>query len=102
MSRAWVRAVARRWFPVPASPVRRARRGGEKPRPERLRLEPLEDRVVLAVSAPPGHLLPTGTAPLAVALPDLDADGRADFAALNADGSLTVALNAGDDTWAAA
>src|SRR5262245_2392117 len=68
-------------------------------RPTRARIEPLEERVLLAMDTPPVHPLPTGTAPLGVALGQLDDTAYLDMAVLNGDGSLTVALNRGNDTW---
>lgn len=64
--------------------------------------ERLEERLVPALLSPPDRLLPAAAAPVAVAAPDLDGDGRPDLAALSAGGVLTVARNAGDGTWVSA
>ena len=59
----------------------------------------LEDRVVPALASPPAELFATLSAPKSVLLPDLNADGRADIAALLPNGTVTTALNTGAGTW---
>src|SRR4051794_11268692 len=87
--------VSRRWFDRwiprkrPAASIRR--------RPALF--EPLEDRRMLALASPPNQPLTMPAAPLDVALGLLNADPYNDLAALNTDGSLTVALNRGDNNW---
>ena len=64
--------------------------------------EPLEDRRVLALAAPPDQPVFTSAPPLDLRLGLLNADTRMDLVALNASGSLTVALYQADDTWQSA
>jgi IgGFc binding protein/Putative Ig domain/FG-GAP-like repeat len=54
---------------------------------------------MLALAAPPYVPVYTSTAPLDVRLGYVNTDTLVDLVALNTDGSLTVALNQGDDNW---
>jgi hypothetical protein len=63
------------------------------------RLEALEDRVLLSLSALPNQLLPTASGPLDVQLGPINGDNLADVAVLGARGRLTTALNNGANGW---
>ena len=62
-------------------------------------LEKLEDRRLLAVTAPPTQALPVIDAPLAIESGLIDNDPVADLVAVNRAGQLSVALNAADGSW---
>ena len=89
MSRAWIRALARRWS-QPIAPIRRQ---------PKLQFETLEERVVPTLNTPPIHFLPTPATPFAVESPDLNGDGRPDIAILGKDGTLSIGLNNGANGW---
>src|SRR6478609_8308301 len=72
---------------------------GVRPRPRTALFEPLEDRRMLALASLPDQPLAMPAAPIDVALGLLNADPYKDLAVLNSDGSLTVALNHGDNNW---
>jgi choice-of-anchor A domain-containing protein/RHS repeat-associated protein len=72
-----------------------------KKRRRSLRVEPLEERIMLSLSDPLTQLLPAGQKPIAVQLGRLDGGDTVDLAVLGVDGRLTVALNNGDNTWKA-
>jgi RHS repeat-associated protein len=65
----------------------------------RLNAEPLEERILLSLASLPNQPLPVGTNPVALQSGPIDSDNTNDLAILNADGSLTVALNNGDNFW---
>jgi RHS repeat-associated protein len=65
----------------------------------RLHAEPLEERILLTLASQPNQPLPVGTNPVALQAGLIDSDNTTDLVVLNADGSLTVALNNGDNYW---
>src|SRR5687767_201609 len=67
-----------------------------------LLIEPLEERRLLALTTAPDQPLLAENTPLDVRLGFLNQDTHQDLAALNEDGSLTVAFNGGDDQWLSA
>ena len=81
---------------------RKAKKRRDNVRGRLLSIEPLEDRRLLALTSPPNQSLPLGSSPLDVRMGHLNQDSFQDLAAINADGSLTVALNRGDDQWLSA
>jgi RHS repeat-associated protein len=52
---------------------------------------------ILTVAIPPNQVFGTGPQPLDIQIARLDADPYADIVALNADGSVTIALNSGNN-----
>ena len=62
-------------------------------------IEALEDRVMLSAASAPDQPLTTAQQPVAVELAPVDSDSLIDLVALSSDGSLTIAINGGDDSW---
>jgi hypothetical protein len=54
---------------------------------------------LLTLGADPDQPIPTGSGPLDAELGPIDTDNTIDLAAVSADGTLTVALNGGNDSW---
>lgn len=86
----WIKTFRRRWI---------GSRTTYRHEPIRLNLQPLEDRTVPTLASPPTQFLATDNTLRAIANPDLNADGKADLAALDTDGTFTVALNDGNNGW---
>jgi hypothetical protein len=93
----WLRTMIRRLRPAVVGKNRPGRRRAA-PR-HTLKLEALEDRLLLTLSSPLNQLLPTAAKPIDVQLGPIDGDGLQDMAVLTAKGCLTVALNNGASGW---
>ncbi|QGJ71800.1 Hypothetical protein PBC10988_35090 [Planctomycetales bacterium 10988] len=79
--------------------VREARRNRQRREAERLAMEKLEERQMMAVTSLPQEFWASEATPLAVASGGVNGDAWADLVVLNEDGSLQVALNEAGTGW---
>jgi hypothetical protein len=92
--------------PLPRTTGARRKKQKEKPSARRWRwptripqLENLEPRLLLTLASDPDQPIDSGIGPFAAELGPIDTNATIDLAAVSADGTLTVALNRGDDSW---